>query len=880
MRLTELKKYKVAELRARLRELGLDTKGLKAELVERLWTAWEETQDQERRAASCDGDVSIPQNDRPPPTPPTVQVSSVLQQVTSSASPPGTVGRPPPAREYTDSATQTDPDAGAVTEVSAQHGDAGTVTGVSAQHGDAGTDTEVSAQHGGAGTDTELSAQHGDAGTDTEVSAQHGDSGTDTEVSAQHGGAGTDTEVSTEHGDAGTDTEVSAQHGDSGTDTELSAQHGDAGTVTEVSAQHGEAGTVTGASAQHGDAGTDTEVSAQHGDAGTDTEVSAQRGGGKRVGPPDDADSAAGYLTDRAYGTCRGREPHVEQKPATCTDTGRAPGLRDRNGPDHRGTPEAPPVPRQAPQREEQKSAAGQGKEPDTAEAGGGTCPREKVMCRAGRAFYEFKEEIRYKRARSPLPVQESEEVEEEVREGVRLDHRFSDLHFEVSPDGSCGWPRFWARFPLLWSGCRLTHGVRHGSVGFEVRLDRKLPPAELGGPAGSESYGLRVGWSVADSSLLLGEEDLSYAYDGRGKKVSGGKEEDFGEPLVESDIIGCYVVFSNSGAAEVSFHRNGRSMGTAFRPSASVLQGCALYPHVLCKSCSVRFHLYPTDPPWYPSPPAFTPLAALPAGDRLRAPPAPFSKRQCEVVMMVGLPGSGKSHWARAYMQQHPEKHFKLLGTEALLACMISGGPRDSQLQQASQCLTELIKMAANTTGNYILDQTNVLFSARSFKLQLFRGFRRVVVVVFPSTEEWNRRLAQHQTRDEDRIPESALLRLQVSCSLPEQQTELLEELHYVELPQEQAQVLLQVHREKARSLLPPIPKYEKKKPYLRKNRLKPYGPPPFHTSHTTGRSGWTGVRFNKQLWEPQPRYWNSGYQDQGCYHNRAFGYSGYQGY
>jgi len=48
----------------------------------------------------------------------------------------------------------------------------------------------------------------------------------------------------------------------------------------------------------------------------------------------------------------------------------------------------------------------------------------------------------------------------------------------------------------------------------------------------------------VAISNCLIpGEDDLSFAYDGRGKKVSGGKEEAFGELLSEGDIIGCYAV-------------------------------------------------------------------------------------------------------------------------------------------------------------------------------------------------------------------------------------------------------------------------------------------------------------------------------------------------
>lgn len=57
---------------------------------------------------------------------------------------------------------------------------------------------------------------------------------------------------------------------------------------------------------------------------------------------------------------------------------------------------------------------------------------------------------------------------------------------------------------------------------------------------------------------------------------------------------------------------------------------------------------------------------------------------------------------------------------------------------------------------------QCNILFSARRHKLQLFTGFRRRAVVVFPSADEWRRRLSQHQTSDGDQIPETALLKLQ----------------------------------------------------------------------------------------------------------------------
>ncbi|XP_054872722.1 heterogeneous nuclear ribonucleoprotein U-like protein 2 isoform X2 [Amphiprion ocellaris] len=497
-----------------------------------------------------------------------------------------------------------------------------------------------------------------------------------------------------------------------------------------------------------------------------------------------------------------------------------------------------------------------------------------------GRAFYEFKEEIRYKRAKSPQPLLEREEAEEQDEDKIRLDPYGCHLHFEVGPDGSCGQPRFWSRFPLLWSGCRLTHGVQRGRVGFEVRLERRLLNTQPEDQDIREPYGLRVGWSVADSSLLLGEDELSFSYDGRGKKVSCGKEQEFGEPFSEGDIIGCYASFSSDGAVELSFHKNGRFMGVAFTLDASVLLGCALFPHVLCKSCSVRLLLDPTTPPWYPEPPGFTPLAVLRADQRVRSTSAPSCRAQCEVVLMVGLPGSGKTLWARTHMKQHPEKQYKLLGTEELLACMISGGQNDSRLRQASQCLTDLIKMAAETPANYILDQCNILFSARRHKLQLFAGFRRRVVVVFPSADEWKRRLSQHQMSDGEHIPATALLKLQVSCSLPEQPADLLEELQYVDLPQQQAHIVLLQYKDEARRLLPPVHRQDKKKPRLYKKRPHPHGPPAPRRTQWTGFNGRNDTRINMQPWSQQPRYWNVPHQEQSFYYNRGVGYSGYEGY
>lgn len=53
----------------------------------------------------------------------------------------------------------------------------------------------------------------------------------------------------------------------------------------------------------------------------------------------------------------------------------------------------------------------------------------------------------------------------------------------------------------------------------------------------------LRVGWSVQNSSLQLGEEPLSYGYGGTGKISTNCQFKDYGKPFLINDVIGCYLV-------------------------------------------------------------------------------------------------------------------------------------------------------------------------------------------------------------------------------------------------------------------------------------------------------------------------------------------------
>lgn len=58
-----------------------------------------------------------------------------------------------------------------------------------------------------------------------------------------------------------------------------------------------------------------------------------------------------------------------------------------------------------------------------------------------------------------------------------------------------------------------------------------------------------------------------------------------------------------------------------------------------------------------------FVPIGQLEIKEGLvRGPVAPATTDDCEVLMMVGLPGSGKTYWSEKWAREHPEKRYNIL--------------------------------------------------------------------------------------------------------------------------------------------------------------------------------------------------------------------------
>ncbi|NXM92005.1 HNRL1 protein, partial [Oenanthe oenanthe] len=225
----------------------------------------------------------------------------------------------------------------------------------------------------------------------------------------------------------------------------------------------------------------------------------------------------------------------------------------------------------------------------------------------------------------------------------------------------------------------------------------------------------VRVGWSLDSCSTQLGEEPFSYGYGGTGRKSTDAKFQSYGETFGESDVIACLADFEAGAEVELSFQKNGRWLGVAFRVPRAALAGRPLFPHVLVKNCAVEFNFGQRPEPFWPLPAGFTFIQHLPLGQRLRGTQGPKSKAECEILMMVGLPAAGKTTWAVKHAAANPGKRYNILGTNAIMDKMRVMGLRrqrnyagrwDVLIQQATQCLNRLIQIAARKRRNYILDQ------------------------------------------------------------------------------------------------------------------------------------------------------------------------------
>uniref|UniRef100_A0AAZ3PRQ2 B30.2/SPRY domain-containing protein n=1 Tax=Oncorhynchus tshawytscha TaxID=74940 RepID=A0AAZ3PRQ2_ONCTS len=386
------------------------------------------------------------------------------------------------------------------------------------------------------------------------------------------------------------------------------------------------------------------------------------------------------------------------------------------------------------------------------------------------------------------------------------------DLHFKVSRDRYSGYPLTIEGFAYLWSGARASYGVNKGRVCFEMKINEEISVKHL--PSSEpDPHVVRIGWSLDTCNTQLGEEPFSYGYGGTGKKSSKCKFEDYGEKFGENDVLGCYIDFDSGEEVEMAFSKNGKWLDVAFRVSREELAERPLFPHVLVKNCAIEFNCGQKEEPFFPLPEGYTFIQNVPLENRMRGTVGPASKADCELLMMVGLPASGKTTWALKHAEEHPAKKYNILGTNAIMEKMKVMGLRrqknysgrwDVLIQQATQCLNRLIQIAARKKRNYILDQTNVYGSAQRRKMRPFEGFQRKAIVICPTDEDLKERTLKRTDEEGKDVPDHAVLEMKANFVLPEA-GEFLDDVTFIELKREEADTLVKQYNEEGRKAGPP---------------------------------------------------------------------------
>ena len=215
----------------------------------------------------------------------------------------------------------------------------------------------------------------------------------------------------------------------------------------------------------------------------------------------------------------------------------------------------------------------------------------------------------------------------------------------------------------------------------------------------------------------------------------------------------------------------------------------------------------------------------------RVRGPLPPDCRAECELVMMIGLPGAGKSRWIEERLREKPEKNYNILNASNFVKLIqreeIKGdatyGRWGVELQRkCTECFNLCLLLASKQNRNYILDESNVYPTSRRKTLKIFKGFQCKAVVVVPNDEEFRRRLAN--LAKEKEVPAEVMINMKANFTLPDVEENFFSSVLYTELPPMKAREIVKSYNRIARSLgkkaLPRVQEFRVRNARMRKRR------------------------------------------------------------
>ncbi|RZC32764.1 heterogeneous nuclear ribonucleoprotein U-like protein 2, partial [Asbolus verrucosus] len=213
---------------------------------------------------------------------------------------------------------------------------------------------------------------------------------------------------------------------------------------------------------------------------------------------------------------------------------------------------------------------------------------------------------------------------------------------------------------------------VMETDVNKEQNLEGKGQTESKEQPELLPTHLFRVGWSLLDTGLQLGEDKFSYGYESSGRFVTDKQFQDYGIKFGVGDVVASFLSIDEDGA-NITYSVNGVTQQEAVTiPKSEFPENFALFPHVLSRNYAFELNLGSKEESWFAKPDSFEDYEYLDKiQTKIAGPVRPENRSDCEVILMCGLPASGKTHWVREYIQSNPGKNYTLLGNTHLLEKM-----------------------------------------------------------------------------------------------------------------------------------------------------------------------------------------------------------------
>jgi len=349
--------------------------------------------------------------------------------------------------------------------------------------------------------------------------------------------------------------------------------------------------------------------------------------------------------------------------------------------------------------------------------------------------------------------------------------------------------------------GARATHTAERGIFemtfldAHEVRENHK------------NTVTVRIGVSYHEGQLKeLGLHPGTWAYGSSGSYYDDGKAFYQNRGSTVPQFKSGQTVAVAFSREFIKFYKEGGMVKCIERKASE--QGKLLWPHVNFKNAKVKVNFHKVTSRF---PDAYDPDLRF-LGDyslQVRIPNpvlAPRSFEQSMVIMMVGLPGSGKTHIVEYLRKQIPD--VTVLSTNDLVDSAKIGGREkhnyaarwDVHYHDASRIFNATLEsIRSSAPRHYIIDQTNCYAAARHVKMEHFEQFgRRVCLVCLPPADQWQKQLDLAVEKDKGKyLPLDVFIQPSSSkdpgflshFNLPESANGMFTDIHYVGCEPNEAQ-------------------------------------------------------------------------------------------